>query len=295
MRYALGNFSILTYYGERQVMQFTNKKILILLLLLLIYIVTLCKEKNKNKDIPLLQAKIKSLESSLSDAHARLGDNQVLQKKIESLESSLKDAHEEIEKMSQTIASYQKETREKQPAKDKSPIEERNLQPVSLKTVEIKKDANTELSSVHPTTIQAAPNVKKKYTIQKQDYIWKIIRQEYQTEKIKDETEKKNFEKKIFDIIMEENSLLKGNPDNVKPGMVIDLPDEKNIQKISTQKAQIQTKFIFPTYHRVKPGDTLYDLARIYYNTHQKWVDILEANPNLKSPKLIYGSYLKIP
>lgn len=50
-------------------------------------------------------------------------------------------------------------------------------------------------------------------------------------------------------------------------------------------------------YHTVAKGDTLYSLARMYYNDQRRWKDILEANSDqISDPnKIRVGQRLIIP
>lgn len=47
--------------------------------------------------------------------------------------------------------------------------------------------------------------------------------------------------------------------------------------------------------HKVGPGDTLYGLARRYFQDANKWKAILQANPNIQSHRLMVGQVLTIP
>lgn len=57
------------------------------------------------------------------------------------------------------------------------------------------------------------------------------------------------------------------------------------------------TRRAAPRSHVVQPGDTLFSLSRLYYNSPDKWKDILDANPkSIDDPgKLKVGQTLSIP
>ena len=50
-----------------------------------------------------------------------------------------------------------------------------------------------------------------------------------------------------------------------------------------------------PTYHFVKQGDTLQQLAKYYYNDRGKWLTIFEANPGINPDRIVCGKRLTIP
>ncbi len=47
--------------------------------------------------------------------------------------------------------------------------------------------------------------------------------------------------------------------------------------------------------HVVRPGDTLWSLARHYYGQPRRWRDILAANPGLKEQQMAIGSTIVVP
>ncbi|MDH3583506.1 MAG: LysM peptidoglycan-binding domain-containing protein [Phycisphaerae bacterium] len=49
------------------------------------------------------------------------------------------------------------------------------------------------------------------------------------------------------------------------------------------------------TTHSIQRGDTLWSLARLYYNDSRRWGTILAANPGINPNKLQVGSSLMIP
>lgn len=237
------------------------------MVLLLIHIIALYQEREKNKQIPLLKEQIDRLETNLTQAN------------------------EKIHQMSQNLSSKDIKEDNIKPAaytEPKNPIDQPSVSNIkdnqNIKEEIIPKPEKEKI----PEKKNLTPEVKK-YTVQQQDHIWKIIRKEYQTDN------REEIGKQIFDAILEYNPFLKGDPNRLKPGMILYLPDKKNVQENAQKKVKKSARCQLPSYYTVQNGDTLYDISRKYYKTHRKWLDILEANPDLKDEKLVYGICLKIP
>jgi len=73
--------------------------------------------------------------------------------------------------------------------------------------------------------------------------------------------------------------------------------DEPNVEKVTPDEPAGELAAQRPYVHVVQPGDTLYKLARMYYNDQRMWRKIWEANKD-KVPdknKLAVGIELLIP
>ncbi len=67
------------------------------------------------------------------------------------------------------------------------------------------------------------------------------------------------------------------------------LSEEKGAEGVSEQVSGEKTVYI------VKPGDTLYDIAKKYYGRGELWTIIAKANPLINPDRLLVGQKLEIP
>jgi nucleoid-associated protein YgaU len=70
---------------------------------------------------------------------------------------------------------------------------------------------------------------------------------------------------------------------NTSNGVVLSSTDEVQLDQNS------------PTYHKVQPGDNLWDIAESYYSDGTKWILIRDANLSVNKNSLKVGQELIIP
>ncbi|MBM4044501.1 MAG: LysM peptidoglycan-binding domain-containing protein [Planctomycetes bacterium] len=182
-------------------------------------------------------------------------------------------------------------------AKPDSATAEGNIQGVAAKPElgssvcdALKPDAPTPVVAVSPTTGETT------HTVVKSDTLWAIGKKHGV-----------HHER----ILARNRDILK-SPGDLKVGQVLKIPapivaSAPPTAAAATPKLEVSTAAASfapeppkaapsaAKTHKVAPGDTLYKLAKMYFQDVAKWKAIAQANPQIRNNQLMVGQVLNIP